>query len=349
MKKAKKHLKSEEGKPAQNYFPSGEELLEKAFKEMGKASVNRQGIPPIKVVKLLNGEKIREFGEYLQKELRRLAKQFPDIDSVPAFYLDILGILIDVSKLKQNLAKVNSSGKIIKQLRFRYAGDVFNSGTIAEANKVLNSFLGRSSSVIKKLNAPLAELKIESKKLKELPSIDIEAPTIVLAGYPNVGKTTMLKRLTGSKAKIAAYAFTTKQINSGFFELRYRKIQALDTPGLLDRKELNSVERKALAAMKHLANMIIFVIDPTLGCGHTLEEQATLLGHVKENFPGKKFLVVINKADTATQEEMGKAQKAVKGFSSITAGENSPDWEALKKEIEKGLDLRTNRESLFKK
>ena len=271
MKKARKHLnKGARERPDENYFPTAAELLEQAFSATSKVSVSRRGIPPIKVVRRLNALKIQTFGEFLQKKLSDLSRLFPHLENLDPFYLDLVALLADMPRLKINLSKVHSSAKIIKRLRYEYSGNCYTAISIAQANRELNAFEGRASSVMKKLKNPLKELKEDSKRMNELPSIDFEAPTVVLAGYPNVGKTTLLKRLTGSSAKISPYAFTTKQINTGYFELKYRKVQVLDTPGLLDREELNQIEKKALAAINHLATIIVFIIDPTLACRFNL-------------------------------------------------------------------------------
>lgn len=307
MKRAKKHLNNAPSKrPSENYFPTAKDLLEQAFRASVKVSVSRRGIPPIKVIKILNALKIETFGEFLYAKLHELAKQFPRIDSMNPFYLDLLALLANLDRLKQNLSKVNSSGRIIKRLRFMYSKEVYSAGSIGAANAALKSFQGRASSVMKKLERPLSELKVDSKKLIELPSIDFSAPTLVLAGYPNVGKTTILKRLTGASAKIAPYPFTTKQINSGFFKLKYQRIQVLDTPGLLEHLKRNEIEKKAIAALRHLANVIVFIFDATTHSGYSLEEQFTLFSHVKKEFEGKKIIVVVNKAELAGQDEIKK-------------------------------------------
>jgi len=311
MKKARKHLNSH-GSGLRNYFPSSKELLDHAYSRLRKADVGKKIRNPLLKRKKLNSLKLKAFGEFLQKKLFEVGKQFPSIDEMNPFFRDLLGLLVDVDKLKQGLAKVNASSKILKKIRSQYGGRIYSSNTPEEANKYLKEFEGRAGSVMKKLDSTLKQLKEYSKKMKEVPSIDFDAFTIVLSGFPNVGKTTLLKRLTGSKAQISPYQFTTKQINTGSFELKYRKIQVLDTPGLLDRKNLNDIEKKALAAVEHLASVIVFVLDPTQACGFSLKEQLGLLEHLKKQFKEKKILVVINKADAATKEELEEAQGKLK-------------------------------------
>jgi nucleolar GTP-binding protein len=83
---------------------------------------------------------------------------------------------------------------------------------------------------------------------------------VAIAGFPNVGKSTLLNRLTGATAETNAYAFTTKSLNMGAIEYRHNTIQFIDTPGTLARPEkMNDIERQAYLAMKYAAHLIIYV------------------------------------------------------------------------------------------
>jgi nucleolar GTP-binding protein len=104
----------------------------------------------------------------------------------------------------------------------------------------------------------------------------------------------------------------------------------------LDRPDLkNPVEKKALAAIKHVARVIVYILDPTLACGWRLDEQVELLHKTTERFPDKKVLVLINKADVATQEEMNIAHEAVKDYTSVKDGEGFTGKDELLEKISK--------------
>ena len=62
MEKDEKRLNRARGRPEKNQFPSADDLLEQAFHATSKLSVSRKGIPPIKVIRNLNGLKIKTFG-----------------------------------------------------------------------------------------------------------------------------------------------------------------------------------------------------------------------------------------------------------------------------------------------
>jgi nucleolar GTP-binding protein len=138
--------------------------------------------------------------------------------------------------------------------------------------------------------------------MREFPEIH-DIPTIVIAGYPNVGKSSLLRCLSSAKPKIAQYPFTTKEIHLGHIEKteKYitKRFQIIDTPGLFDRplSKRNVIEKQAMAALTHLAGLIIFILDTSETCGYSLEEQTHLLTQIKNMFSGLPTIIVENKAD----------------------------------------------------
>ena len=140
------------------------------------------------------------------------------------------------------------------------------------------------------------------KILRTFPDIE-DIPTVVIAGYPNVGKSSLIRQLSAAKPEVAQYPFTTKQIIVGHLEktVHYEKkrYQIIDTPGLLDRplSERNDIERQAIAALRHLADLIVFLFDPSETSGYPMAEQQQMLTHIQKLFNDIPFLIVENKVD----------------------------------------------------
>ncbi|MFH1239787.1 MAG: GTPase [Candidatus Diapherotrites archaeon] len=190
-----------------------------------------------------------------------------------------------------------------------------------EVSELTRAFFGRASSAMKNCRKSLEVYDTARKKMQTIPKIKTHLPTVILAGFPNTGKSTILKRLTKSSPEIAHYPFTTKNLMMGYFTYKYHKIQVIDTPGLLDRpiEKRNLVEKRAISALNHLGELILFIIDPTERCGYALAEQRKLLNDMKDDFK-IPFRVIINKTDIATEEEIKKAKAGLKNV--ILEGEN---------------------------
>jgi nucleolar GTP-binding protein len=158
--------------------------------------------------------------------------------------------------------------------------------------------------VLKQISDDLAFLEKARRYLIRAPVIDVEKPTIVIAGAPNVGKSLIVKRISTAKPKIASYPFTTKGVSVGHFDYDGRTYQVIDTPGLLDREmeKRNTMELKAILTLSHLANLIVFVIDPSEYCGYATDSQLHILTDIKSRFEGIPIIEVENKVDIMRSE-----------------------------------------------
>jgi nucleolar GTP-binding protein len=181
----------------------------------------------------------------INSKLVEVVKGFPNFDELDPFTTAMTKNLIDRDKIKQALGRIHGSQRTIARMTSMKKGE----------------FLGRLKSILKRLEGPLEALGEARDVLVRIPDPTISF-TICLAGYPNAGKSTLLKKLTGAKVQIADYEFTTKQLNYGTAEVRFHQFQVVDTPGTLNRTKANPIEKQALLALEHLAKAIVFVYDP---------------------------------------------------------------------------------------
>jgi len=279
---------------------SAEEILDTAFKRTKKVSVSdRDRFYRTKKTIIARTD---SFATYISHTLEKYVKGFPSIERLPRFYQELIDIKIDTDKLKKALGAIDWAKKMVQKIYAKQISSLKKSGNIDFIKKKQKEIYGRISSILKQIDNELMMLREAQMIMKEFPEIS-NLPTIVIAGYPNVGKSSLLKMLSSAKPRVASYPFTTQSIYVGHREekINHKTIQyqLIDTPGLLDRplEKRNKIEKQAIAALAHLADLIIFILDPTEHCGYSMEEQRNLLKRIEKMFPSVPVIVVENKAD----------------------------------------------------
>ena len=148
-------------------------------------------------------------------------------------------------------------------------------------------------------NPQICEQGIKRKSLDVKLSYSLYSD-ISIVGLPNAGKSTLIQKLTNSKAKIGDYEFTTTSPNIGVLNNSESLITICDLPGLLEgASEGVGMGRRVL---KHLRNtkFIIYLIDP-INEKFNISSQISMLEDelfkFDENYQSINKLIVINKSD----------------------------------------------------
>ena len=219
--------------------------------------------------------KIDTLSQNLQRKFQTIIDEYPNFDNLTTFYEELIRNTLDYDELKQSLGAINW---FLKQLRV-ITKEATTKTKFVEAD--VNSYYGRVSSLLKQIKPQLTYLHKAREILRTFPAIKDGMYTVAIAGFPNVGKSTLLSQLTPAKPEINDYAFTTKTLNLGYSQQDGIKVQYVDTPGTLNREKMNPVERQAHIALRYATNLIIYIFDLS-GEGYHLDDQYALYDRMKE-------------------------------------------------------------------
>ena len=86
---------------------------------------------------------------------------------------------------------------------------------------------------------------------------------VALMGFPSVGKSSLLSKLTGVKSEVAAYEFTTLTCIPGVIYFNDAKIQLLDLPGIIDGAAQGRGRGRQVISTAKSADVILMVLDAT--------------------------------------------------------------------------------------
>jgi nucleolar GTP-binding protein len=278
-----------------------DEIINKAFSRTSKIVLKQRGSRSA-LFKKREFEMVSRSAEIIIASLQKILDRYPRFSELDRFTVEMIKIVIDVDELWTELAAIRQTINSIVKVKNNSLKKIEKEKDKVKIVALRKDAYGKYASLLRNLDPISASLNNKREKMKEIPPISADDYTVVIAGYPNVGKSTILSKLTISKPKIAAYPFTTTGINIGNFIFKYQVIKLIDTPGVLDRPLLkrNEIERKAISAIAYLANILIFVIDASDSRKYTIEEQLSLYSEVRELFPMPTILVQ-NKLDVSEE------------------------------------------------
>jgi nucleolar GTP-binding protein len=274
--------------------PRAEELIDKAFSRAARAGRAKSGLEAQQSM-------LTTASNILSDNLENVVTAWPDFSTIDPFYYELADAIVDVDAVRQSLNEVAWASRKTKEIRSEYQPRLRKTDADT-ARKHRKQAFARMADVVEEVADDLLVLGEARDELKTLPEINPDEPAIVVAGYPNVGKSSFVNAVTAARGETASYPFTTKGIGVGHFERDHLRYQIVDTPGLLDRPEdeRNDIEKQAVSALTHLADCVLFVVDASAACGYPLESQLDLLAEVKARFDDVPVLTICNKSDRST-------------------------------------------------
>merc|ERR1719265_2665018 len=205
----------------------------------------------------------------------------------------------------------------ITRIRQFYMRKVKYADTMYKCKCLKRAGLGRMCTIVLKLKTSLAYLEEVRQHLSRLPAINPNTRTLLLTGYPNVGKSSFMNIVTNANVDVQPYAFTTKSLFVGHLDFNYVRWQVIDTPGILDHplEDRNTIEMTAITALAHLPAAVLYFVDLSEMCGYPIATQVALYHSIKPLFWNRPLLIVLNKADLRKLDDLSpEERKLIEGM-----------------------------------
>nr|XP_020846025.1 nucleolar GTP-binding protein 1 isoform X2 [Phascolarctos cinereus] len=250
--------------------------------------------------------KVKYTQQNYHDRLTQILTDFPKLDDIHPFYADLMNVLYDKDHYKLALGQINIAKNLVDNVAKDYVRLMKYGDSLYRCKQLKRAALGRMCTIIKRQKQSLEYLEQVRQHLSRLPTIDPNTRTLLLCGYPNVGKSSFINKVTRADVDVQPYAFTTKSLFVGHMDYRYLRWQVVDTPGILDHplEDRNTIEMQAITALAHLRAAVLYVMDLSEQCGHSLEEQLELFKNIKPLFANKPLIIVANKCDVKRISEL---------------------------------------------
>lgn len=250
--------------------------------------------------------KIKFTQSSLHEKLSFILDDFPKLDDIHPFFADLINVLYDRDHYKLALGHIHSARNLVDNVAKDYVRLMKYADSLYRCKMLKKAALGRMATITKKLTSSLAFLEEVRKHLARLPSINPFERTLLITGYPNVGKSSFINQITNANVEVQPYPFTTQSLYVGHTDYNYVRWQVIDSPGILDHplEQRNTIEMQSITALAHLKACILFFIDISETCGYTIDQQVNLFLNIKPLFANKPVVLVFTKIDLKTMDAL---------------------------------------------
>ena len=166
-----------------------------------------------------------------------------------------------MAKVDKKTAQPTEKKQSKREIESSKITDLENQISKTKYNKKTQHAIGLMKAQLAKLKEKSANKGKGQKKGEGFSVRKSGDATVVLLGFPSVGKSTLLNALTNAESQIAHYAFTTLTCIPGTMDYKGAKIQILDVPGIVEGAANGSGRGKEVLQTIRSANLILVVLD----------------------------------------------------------------------------------------
>jgi len=255
--------------------------------------------------------KVKFTQQTINDKLQQMLTEFPILDDIHPFYADLMNVLYDKDFYKLALGQLHNAKRLIDNIATDYLRLLKYGDSLYRCKQLKRAALGRMVKVVKRQDNNLQYLEEVRQHMGRLPSINPNGRTLLVCGYPNVGKSSFMNKVTRAKVDVQAYAFTTQSLFVGHTDYKLRPFQVIDTPGILDHplEDRNVIEMQSITAMAHLKCAILYFIDISEQCNYTIAQQVALFYSIADLFKKKPLVIVLNKIDIRRVEDLSPSEQ----------------------------------------
>ncbi len=134
-----------------------------------------------------------------------------------------------------------------------------------QKNKATNAHIGKLKARIAALKAKEEKVQAHAKSSGPAKGFEVKKSgdaSVSLVGFPSVGKSTLISKVTDVQSETGGYEFTTLTCIPGLMEHRGAKIQILDLPGLIRGAAEGKGRGKEILGVIRNSDMVLYVVDP---------------------------------------------------------------------------------------
>ena len=161
--------------------------------------------------------KVKFTQQNFHDKLAAILDEFPKLDDIHPFYADLMKVLYDY---KLALGQINTAKHLIDNVSKDYVRLLKYGDSLYRCKQLKKAAMGRMCTIMKRQNQSLQYLEQVRQHLARLPSINPNTRIILVCGFPNVGKSSFMNKVTRADLEVQPYAFTTKSLFVGHMDYR---------------------------------------------------------------------------------------------------------------------------------